>query len=153
MSEINNLDMYSIVYSKIVNDTSMLSSTRLLASKLQHTPYTTVGDFLSGLSDDELFTLLEIADQLVFNFNDCVNGKDIILISEMLVRAEGLVSATDEDVAERTNVLCSFLACEGLARRGLVKIYRERMSFGEDMRNAVIVEKLPGVDYNDLQSE
>lgn len=147
MSEMNNLDKYSIAYDKIVNDTDMLPSTRLLALKLQHNPYMTVGDFLNGLSDDELFTLLEIADQLIINFEDCVHGRDVVLISEMLVRAEGLVSITEEEVAHRTNALCSFLACEGLARRGLVKIYRERMSFGEDMLNAVVVEKLPGVDY------
>lgn len=149
MSDINNLDRYSISYDRIVNDTDMLSSTRLLASKLQHNPYMTVGDFLNGLSDDELFTLLEIADQLIINSEDSIHGRDIVLISEMLVRAEGLVSITEEEVTHRTNALCSFLACEGLARRGLVKIYRERMSFGEEMHHAVVVEKLPNVNYDD----
>lgn len=150
MSDINNLDRYIIFYDKIVDDTTMLSSTRLLASKLRHTPYMTVGNFLNGLSDDELFTLLEAADQLFINQEDCVHGRDVVLISEMLARAEGVVNVTDEDVTRRTEALCSFLACEGLARRGLVKVYRERMSFGEDMANKVIVEKLPDVDYTEF---
>lgn len=151
MSKINNFDSYSIVYDKIVNDTNMLSSTRLLASKLQHAPYMTVGDFLNGLSNDELFTLLEAADQLFINQKDCVHGRDVVLISEMLTRAEGVFNVTEEDVTRRTKAFCSFLACEGLARRGLVKIYRERMSFGEDMANKIIIEKLPDVDYDDLR--
>jgi hypothetical protein len=34
------------------------------------------------------------------------------------------------------------LTCEQLARKGMVKIYRENMSFGPDMENKIVVEKL-----------
>lgn len=146
----DNLDSYKIAYDKIVNDTTMLPTTRLLASKLQNNPYLTVKDFLEGLSDEEVFTLLEIADEMVTNFEACDHGKDLVLIGEMLVRAEGLISANDEEVAQRTNSLCSFIACEGLARRGLVQIFRQNMSFGEEMLDKTIVKAIPGINYDDM---
>lgn len=153
MSKDIKLDNYQIAYEKIVKDTHMLPATRLLAARLQNTPYLTVKDFLESLSNEEVFNLLEIADQMLLDFENCEHGKDLVLLSEMLVRAEGLISSTDYDVAKQTNALCSFLACEGLARRGLVKIYRQNMSFGEDMQDRVIVEKLSGIDYDNLNFE
>lgn len=152
MSGIDNLDTHVILYQKIVEDTSMLPPTRRLASTLQQQPYMVIKDFLLGLSDDEVFTLLEVADQLIHNYEECEQCRDIVLIAEMLTRAEGLISHNDEEVATRTVALCSFLACEGLARRGLVKIYRENMSFGQDMIDSIILEKQPGVDYDSFSS-
>ena len=150
MTSINNLDNFSIAYDKIVSDTKMLPATRLLASRLQNTPYLTVKDFLEGLSDEEVFDLLEVADEMMANHEMCAYGRDLVLISEMLVRAEGLISSNDHEVAQRTNALCSFIACEGLARRGLVKIFRENMSFGEDMADKMIVKAIPGINYDDI---
>ena len=153
MKSFNNLDQFQIVYDRIVADITMLPATRLLASKLQNNPYLTVKDFLEGLADDEVFDLLEVADQMMREDEECEHGQDLLLISEMLVRAEGLISANDQELTQRTNTLCSFIACEGLARRGLVKIHRHNMSFGEEMHNKVIVERIPGVNYNDYDTD
>jgi hypothetical protein len=40
------------------------------------------------------------------------------------------------------NAFCAFLAIEGLSRKGLVKVYHENISFGEDFGNKIVVEKL-----------
>ena len=149
MNSFNKLDQFQIVYDRIVADITMLPATRLLASKLQNNPYLTVKDFLEGLADEEVFDLLEVADQMMHEDEECKHGQDLLLISEMLVRAEGLISSNEKELTQRTNALCSFIACEGLARRGLVKIYRQNMSFGEEMHTKVIVERIPGIDYND----
>lgn len=147
----NGFDRYMISYQKIVTDTNMLSSTRLLAAKLQQTTYITVKDFLQDLSNDELFDLIEAADSLILNNDNSTHCQDIVLISEMLTRAEGLASSTEDDIFQHTRALCTFVACEGLARRGLVKVFRENMSFGEDMVDKIIIERLPGTDYTEFE--
>ena len=38
---------------------------------------------------------------------------------------------------------------ENLYRKGLIKLYHENMSFGEDSEKRVIVEKIEGKDYED----
>lgn len=38
--------------------------------------------------------------------------------------------------------MIGFFACEGLFRKGLVKLHRENMSFGSDMGDKLLVEKI-----------
>jgi hypothetical protein len=74
---------------------------------------------------------------------DNENFADLLLMAEMLVRAEGL---NGSDSSEAMNIhlkkFITFLAIEGLYRKGLVRVFRENMSFGEDMEERVIVEKI-----------
>ena len=82
--------------------------------------------------------LLEVADT-----DDNPRLGEILLISEMLATGEGLEQSQDADgVTLRMNAFCAFLAIEGLSRKGLVKVYHENISFGEDFGNKIVVEKL-----------
>jgi hypothetical protein len=68
---------------------------------------------------------------------------ELLLISEMLARAEGLEAAeSEEQSVKRLKILMSILAVEGLYRRGLIRAYRENYSFGEDMMNKVVAKRL-----------
>ena len=61
----------------------------------------------------------------------------------MLCSAEGLENSFDlEEIQNRMSQFIMLLTCEQLARKGMVKIYRENMSFGPDMENKIVVEKL-----------
>lgn len=126
---------FSINLEKVVKTKDYLGATRLLASHFLNNQYMSVEDFLSDISDSDLRC-----------FVDMIEDGDIeqfILISEMLAIGEGLdVADSDETIMQRTNTLIGFVTVESLARKKLVKVYRENMSFGDDFLNKVIVEKL-----------
>jgi hypothetical protein len=131
---------FGINYQRIVEDTDMLAVTRLLASTLMSNPYYTIGNFLTNLSDSDVDMLISV-DTESMDVDPLVG--DIILIAEMLADAEG--SSTDrsmDSVQARASQLIAFIVLESLARKGLVKLYRENMSFGDDMGDKIVVEKL-----------
>ena len=97
-----------------------------------------VGDFFKNLSSADLAALGDI-----FTVGaDHQNFGDIMLIAEMLAIAEGLENANVNIATERFHIMKTFVICESLFRAGLVNIIRENMSFGEDMKDRTIVEKL-----------
>lgn len=129
---------YNINYDMVVKSKNCLAVTRLLAADLMNNPYMTVGDFMRDLTDEDLSTLTDITDN-----EDNPKYEDMILIAQMLCAAEGLENTFDiEEVHNRMSQFILLLTCEELARKGLVKIYHENMSFGPDMENKIIVEKL-----------
>lgn len=151
MDDEENESTYTIVYEKIASDKELLAVTRLLANTLMINSYMTVKQFLTGLSDHDLQLLMEAVDLVEEDEGEEFGHAELILIAEMLAKAEGLESGTVDTICERVNALSAFLAVESLGRKGFVRVIHENMSFGEDMREKPIVEKLPGVDYDALR--
>jgi hypothetical protein len=129
---------YNVNFKHVANEKSLLSSTRLLALDLTKNPYMTIGDFFKNLSNGDLEELVKIIDTGEHH----VHFEDLMLISMMLAAAEGTVGNTLETACENLNAFNTFVICESLARKGLAKIHRQNMSFGEDMKDKMIVEKL-----------
>lgn len=124
----------------VVKSQECLAVTRLLAADLIAKPYLTVGDFLSNISDSDLQVLVEGSET---NESDEVLLDDLMLIMLMLRQAEGLEALrSDEKIRENLGALILFLVGESLSRKGLVKVYRDKMSFGEDMSKETIMEKI-----------
>jgi len=147
MSDSDDLEDFVINIDKVVKSKNMMPTTRMLAMRLQRNPYTTVKDFLENLSDVELDTLIEVSeDGLDESAGSVAEGEDrfseLVLMAEMLAKAEGLHTSSLEDMTSRTNTLITFIACEGLARKGLVEVWRENMSLGEDMGDKMIVRRI-----------
>lgn len=132
---------YSLNYEEILAHKESLAVTRLLASDIMKTGYINVGQFIKELSDADLKTLtskMEIEED-----TGEPDYADLILISEMLATGEGCSqSATPEEFGERMNHLVMLLTIESLARKGLVKVYYENISFHEDMGDKLIVEAI-----------
>lgn len=153
MDDSFNMDNYELNLNKIIEDREMLSVTRLLATTLLYKPYMSVGDFVKSLSDRDLDALQEIAEQMETSegdgFDKISHLEEIVLITEMLVRAEGLYTPDVDVMTARVGAFCTFLACEGLARKGIVKLHHQNMSFGEDMGDKILVEKIEGIDLDD----
>jgi hypothetical protein len=144
---------FEINYDNVISCKDCLSVTRLLAVDLKENPYMSVGLFLKNISNSDLKILSDIVDQ---NFNigddDEVTDPslaDVVLIAEMLSRAEGILSQTDEELMQKVNQFMMYISVESLRRKGLVRVYHENMSFGEDSEKRVIVEKIEGKDYED----
>lgn len=135
-------ETYFLNYAKIATEKTLLSMTRLLASDLSVNPYMTIGDFLKNLSDGDLEQLVKIVD----DGEKHKNFEDLMLISSMLSAAEGNSAETLDDYHRCMTMMITFIVCESLFRKGLIKIYRENMSFCDDMASKLVAEKL---DEND----
>ena len=128
---------FSINYEKVLHQETFLPVTRLLAADLIKSQYMPIGDFIKSLNDNSLEELNEIsADENHPNF------EEMILISEMLAAAEGTNMGGTPEVHQRLNMFITWLVFESLKRKGLVKIHYENISFGEDMGDKIVVEKI-----------
>ena len=138
MDKAFDMEGYSLDYDQIMKQNDLMAVTRLLAATLQSTSYINVGEFIKELSDADLQTLVSSMDR-----DDDHQYDDLIVISEMLATGEGCdPSKTVDDFMKRMNHLVALTVCESLARKGLVKVFYENMSFGEDMGDKVVVERL-----------
>ena len=142
MFENEDIGGYSVDHAKVIKSQDCLAVTKLLAVDLMARPYMQVGDFFKKLSNADLATLMDVIEA-----NDGVTPNDqfsdLILISEMLAGAEGLGGGESVDmVTDRANQLISFLIIVSLERKGLVKVHYENMSFGDDMCDKIVVERI-----------
>jgi hypothetical protein len=135
---------HGINYNMIAKGGRHLSTTKMLAMRLQQNPYYTVGDFLKSLSQSDLEILQEVAEIATTRGgeeDDRVG--DLILISQMLAEAEGTAFGMDLDnVISRANSLSTFIALESLYRKGLIKLHHENISFGADAGHKIVAERI-----------
>ena len=136
-------DSMAIRFDKVAEDKSFLPVTRLLAIDIIKNPYLVVGDFMKDISDQDIELLLDIADD-----EDNCHFQELLLIPEMLAAAEGIPNEyVDEKemiatTKSRVAIFITYLTIESLARKDLIIIYRENMSFGDDAGDRVVAEKL-----------
>jgi hypothetical protein len=140
MDDAFDLDGYTVNLEEVSKQKDLMAVTRLLAMDLQRDGYVVVGDFIKDISDTDLENIVQDMDREGDHQYD-----DLILISEMLATGEGCdASKTPNDFGDRMNQLMTLLVCESLARKGLVKVRRENMSFHPDMMDKIVVEKIEG---------
>ena len=125
---------------KIIASDKLLPVTKSVAKMLMRNPYTSLGKFFKKLSDENLQVLSEIIEEGESEFNEGM--EDIVLMTEMLSRAEGVPSQSIEEITENVNYFGACVTCVSLARKGLVRVYYENMSFGTDQGEKVLVERL-----------
>ena len=81
---------------KIIESDKLLPVTKAVAKMLMRNPYTSLGRFFKKLSDENLQALMEIIDEGDSEFNEGM--EDVVLMTEMLSRAEGVPSQCIEDI-------------------------------------------------------
>ena len=132
-------DGYVLNYGEIAKSKDMMAMTRLLATDLMNNPYLIVGDYIKGISDSDLDTLVKEMDKPEGD----QSYDNLLLIAEMLATGEGCApSETADQFGDRMTQLVTFLVCESLARKGLIKVFHDNMSFHEDMKDKNIAEKI-----------
>ena len=99
--------------------------------------YMSIGDFIKSLNDNSLQELNNISED-----ENHPNFEEMILITEMLAAAEGTNLGGTPQVHQRLNMFITWLVFESLKRKGLVKVYYENLSFGDDMMDKIVVEKI-----------
>ena len=125
---------------KIIESDKLLPVTKSVAKMLMRNPYTSLGRFFKKLSNENLEILMEIIDEGDSEFNERM--EDIVLMTEMLSRAEGVPSQSVDEITENVNYFGACITCVSLARKGLVRVYYDNMSFGKDQGDKVIVERI-----------
>lgn len=135
-----DISKYHVELPKIVSEKSMMPMTRLLAADMMDNPYKTIGDFFKEMSDADLQSMIEIVE----SNGDDPRTSEMLLISQMLYTAEGLGTHFDDldGITKRINALGMFAIITSLDRKGLVKVHYENMSFGDEMGNKVVVERI-----------
>lgn len=137
MYEDENLFPFEINHEMIMRS-DMMSCTHDCVRMIQKNEYLTVGEYLQNITTNQLEEMLEISEN-----EENPKIEEFLLIAEMLARAEGLEGSEDFDILhKRLNLFIALIAIESLYRRGMIKIYRENMSFGDDMGKKKIAEKL-----------
>ena len=86
---------------KIIESDKLLPVTKAVAKMLMRNPYTSLGKFFKKLSDENLQALMEIIDEGDSEFNEGM--EDVVLMTEMLSRAEGVPSQSIDDITENVN--------------------------------------------------
>jgi hypothetical protein len=131
---------FTLDYDNIANAKELMGVTRSLATRMMTDSYINVGEYIKELSDENLMALIVSSggdDELEAQYEDA------FLVAEMLANGEGLpVSKTLEDFSNRLSQLVGFVTIESLRRKGLVKVYYENMSFGEDVGDKILVERV-----------
>jgi hypothetical protein len=132
--DFNDLEDWSIELDRIINSRNFTSIVKQLAVELKSNPYKTVGSFFDTLSNYDLDILMEKLDN--------EDLEEILLITELLARAEGAGARDMEDITRNVNVMTVMIAGEALARKGLVEAFHSNMSFGEDSSDRPIFKKI-----------
>lgn len=135
--EFDETKPFVVNYRHIAASAELLRVTRALALLFINNPYMSVGTFFKNIEQEDLEALIEIIEE----GPDNPNFGELMLIAEMLAVGEGLDSGNVSIIENRVNQFLVLLACESLYRKGLVKIYHENMSFGEDAGDKIIVEQ------------
>ena len=125
---------------KIIESDKLLPVTKSVAKMLMRNPYTSLGRFFKKLSNENLEILMEIIDEGDSEFNERM--EDIVLMTEMLSRAEGVPSQSVDEITENVNYFGACITCVSLACKGFVRVYYDNMSFGADNGDKMIVEKI-----------
>lgn len=133
----------SLNYRNIAEANWILPTIRLLAIDLQKKSYVTVGDWFRGLTDSSVYELQELAETCYENPDNEESMEQMMLLAMMLASGEGTCDMKDmEKNRTQLGMLMSLITVVGLERKGFVRVFYENLTLGDDMGNAVIVEKL-----------
>lgn len=129
---------YNVNFNEILKADDVPEIVKSLARGLMVNPYTKVGDYLQSLNYEKLDELNEILDT---DDEDYRIG-NLMLMTMMLAQAEGVHLANDAMITEALGIFQTYIAITGLQRKGMIRAYYENMSFGDDMKDKRIAEKI-----------
>ena len=129
-----------INYERVLKSNNILPMVRLLAADLMKNPYMTIGTYLQKARDSDLQLILEASED-----EEDERLSDILLMAEMLAKAEGVETECIEDVYKHLNSLITLAAVASLERKKLILADYDVMSFGEEFAHHTIAKRKPNV--------
>ena len=131
---VDELFPFNINYNKIASDKDMLPLTRLLAVDLMAKSYLTPGEFFKNISDADLDMINDLDPEHELM-------AEMLLISQMLVKAEGVYTESFDQMHEQLQTFVTFASLTSLDRKDLIICHYDNMSFGEDSRTNIVAER------------
>jgi hypothetical protein len=132
---------YTIQFENAINNKAYTPSTRLLAADVANNGYANVGEFFMNMPQADLDKFLKLIED---EENEAYD--EVVLLAGLLSVAEGLDVNFDDDgvsdMMKKCTQLNMLFVCESLSRKGLVKLHHENISFGEDMLDKILIERL-----------
>jgi hypothetical protein len=131
---------------KVAGDVDYLPIVRLTAAGLISNPYNTVGNWLQNVANGDLNDLLKIIneqhDAYELDPDAMIDAYDnIVLLTLILAQSEGVDLEDFDDLHDNVGILSILLTTEGLARKGLVDIMYDQVSFGSEFRDVVVAKR------------
>ena len=131
---------FEINYEKILKTKDVLPMVRLLAADLMANPYMTLGTYFQTAKDTDLELILEASED-----EEDERLSDILLMAEMLARAEGVTTEDFDDVHNHLNIFITLAAVASLDRKDLIDADYDVMSFGEEFSKHIVAKRKPNV--------
>ena len=131
---------FEINYENIVKAKDILPMVRLLAADLMANPYMTLGAYFQTAKDTDLELILEVSED-----EEDERLSDVLLMAEMLARAEGVETKDFDDVHKHLNIFITLAAVASLDRKDLIDADYDVMSFGEEFAQHTIAKRKPNV--------
>ena len=118
--------------------------TRALARTIIQNGYVTLGNWLRNLSDADIEYLSDVVEVSEDDDKDLFESasEEIVLLTLMLVNGEGINPESLEELSHNTGYLKMAVAGTSLARQGLVEVFYENMSFGEEAGDKVVFKRI-----------
>ena len=129
-----------INYQNILNAKDLLPMVRLLAADLMANPYMTLGAYFQTAKDTDLELIMEASED-----EEDERLSDVLLMAEMLAKAEGVETEDIDDVHNHLNAFITLAAVTSLDRKNLVDANYDVMSFGEEFAQHIIAKRKPNV--------
>lgn len=132
-------ELTSINLDKVIESPDFCSIVKMTAVKMKKNPYMTLGDFFKSLTLTDL-TVLNLIVTMAIEEDDVQSIDNLIVLVEMLSRAEGTETDEIKTATSNVNYFCTLVTLCSLAHKGLIKAVYENMSFGADMKDKQIAE-------------
>ena len=127
---------FTISYDKIVTNKTILPMVRLLAAELSQNPYMTPGQYFQNANETDLELIMEISE----DDNDD-RMSDLLLMAEMMAKAEGVETEDMDEVAHHLNSFISLAAVTLLDRKNLIDAYYSNMSLGSEFGKSIVAAR------------
>ena len=127
---------YIVSFDTIQEDKTLPSFIRMLSADMtKNNGYISIGKFFESLSDFEIAYLLEDLEAMNNLTEDEIEtssaGMNLTLLTMMLMQADGTLDLSEESIGSNVDIVSGFILVESLARKGLVKAFRENYSLSE----------------------
>jgi hypothetical protein len=136
-----NLELLQLNYDKIIESPDFSAVAKQVLVSLRKQPYMSLGEFFDKLTNTDL-TALNFTIDLAMEHGDAMAVGDLIVIVHALSSAEGVVATNDQEATDNINYFMQLVTCESLARKGLVRVFHENFTFGQDMRGKPVAERI-----------
>lgn len=130
---------FDINYDEVMRKSHM-SATRDVVRLIRSRQYISPGEYTSLLTTSQLDELVE-----AINDEESDDFSEVMLISEILARAEGLDPSESAEISlYRIKSMMGFISIESLDRKGFAIAHRKNFSFDPAYGHLNIAEKKPG---------